>query len=132
MRTLHKSGTLGFTIVEIMIVVSIIAVLVVLAIPAFNKARQTSLTNKCIENQRMIFEAVHRYEMDNNITFSSIKNNGVIIRDTLVNAGFINVRDAFECPASQTKDWDDVHLLYAGSDFTNTVCTIYAAVHMLR
>jgi type IV pilus assembly protein PilA len=124
-------GRRGFTLVEIMIVLAIIAILAILALPAFAKARKTSLTQKCIASQRIIFQAVQRYEMDNNTTLSSIKNDGVAIRDTLVNSGYVNYRGAFECPASATKDYDDILLLYAGNDFTNTTCSI-DTTHVLK
>ena len=48
------SKKLGFTLVEIMIVVAIIGLLAAIAIPSFMKARTTSQTNACIENMRQI------------------------------------------------------------------------------
>jgi prepilin-type N-terminal cleavage/methylation domain-containing protein len=135
----------GFTLVEIMIVVAIIALLVVLVLPAFSKARQTSLTQKCIQNQRLIFQAVQRYEMDFNTTLFAIRNDGVAIRNILVTNGYVSSQDAFECPASSVKDYDDINLLYNNSvfssgngpstsspDFTNTTCTIAPTTHILR
>jgi prepilin-type N-terminal cleavage/methylation domain-containing protein len=121
----------GFTLVEMMIVAAVIALLAVLALPAFAKARKNSLAQKCIASQRIIFQAVQRYEMDNTTTLRSIKDDGVAIRNTLLNAGFINYRGAFECPASQTKDYDDILLLYSGNDFSNTTCSI-DATHVLQ
>ena len=119
----------GFSLIEIMIVVAVIGLLAALSLPAFAKARHISLRNKCIENQRMIFMAVNRYEADCNCTLDAMKDDGVALRNTLVAAGFINIQDAFECPASSVKDYDDIHLLYKGSDFTNTTCTIFPAEH---
>ena len=114
-----------------MIVVAVVGLLAALALPGFAKARRTSQTQKCIENQRMIYGAIQRYEIDNATTLDAIKNNGVAIRSTLLAYGFINVQNAFECPASGTKDYDDIQLLYSGTDFTNTYCTIEPAVHIL-
>lgn len=44
----------GFTLVEIMIVVAIIGLLAAIAIPSFVKARNTAQQNACINNLRMI------------------------------------------------------------------------------
>jgi hypothetical protein len=70
--------------------------------------------------------------MDNNTTLSSIKNDGAAIRNTLVNAGYVSDHGAFECPASAVKDYDDILLLYSGTDFTNTTCSILPAEHVLQ
>ena len=47
----------GFTLVEIMIVVAIIALLAAIAIPSFMKSRQDSRTSSCINNLRLMDHA---------------------------------------------------------------------------
>jgi prepilin-type N-terminal cleavage/methylation domain-containing protein len=54
----------GFTLVEIMIVVSIIGLLCAIAIPSFNKARHTSLRNAFINDLRIASDAFMTYNMD--------------------------------------------------------------------
>ena len=57
MRTTLRNRA-GFTLVEIMIVVAIIAILVAVAIPVFVRARESSQKNTCIANLRLMDSAI--------------------------------------------------------------------------
>jgi len=52
-----KSNKKGFTLVEIMIVVAIIALLAAIAIPSFMKSRQDSRRSACVNNLRLLDHA---------------------------------------------------------------------------
>ena len=54
----------GFTLVEIMIVVAIIAILAAVAIPNFVRYRKTSQMNACISNLKQIQGAVEQAKME--------------------------------------------------------------------
>jgi len=58
----HRRG--GFTLVEIMIVVAIIALLAAIAVPGFLRARKRSQASKILNDLRMIDGAVDQYAIE--------------------------------------------------------------------
>ena len=60
LRTKHA----GFTLVEIMIVVAIIALLAAIAVPGFLRARKRSQAAKVLNDLRMIDSAVDQYAIE--------------------------------------------------------------------
>ncbi|MFA5142827.1 MAG: prepilin-type N-terminal cleavage/methylation domain-containing protein [Candidatus Omnitrophota bacterium] len=57
----------GFTLIEIMIVVAIIAIALAIAIPNFFRISAVSKQTVCINNLRKITAAVEQWAIDNNI-----------------------------------------------------------------
>ena len=62
---LHKNRH-GFTLVEIMIVVAIIALLAAIALPNFVRARKRSQATRVLEDLRILDYALDRWTIENN------------------------------------------------------------------
>jgi prepilin-type N-terminal cleavage/methylation domain-containing protein len=63
----------GFTLVEIMIVVAIIALLAAIAVPGFLRARKRSQASRVINDLRLIDSAIDQYAIENSkVTGSTV------------------------------------------------------------
>ena len=86
---MNKKMLKGFTLVEIMIVVAIIAILAAVAIPNFIRYRKTSQMNACISNLKQIQAACEQCKMEGN----TVDNDHVIGADKYI-------KKMPKCPAS--------------------------------
>jgi prepilin-type N-terminal cleavage/methylation domain-containing protein len=66
MKTRFFKGHQGFTLVEIMIVVAIIALLASIAVPGFLRARKRSQASRIINDLRLIDSALDMYAIEQN------------------------------------------------------------------
>ena len=98
-RTSRKSG---FTLVEIMIVVAIIAMLAAIAIPNFVKARTLSQRSACIANLKQMEGAKANWAMELKKANSDIPVDSDLFGSTL----YIRVKPG--CPANGTYDLTQV------------------------
>ena len=66
LKTNHARRSHGFTLVEIMIVVAIIALLASIAVPGFLRARKRSQASRILNDLRLIDAAIDQYAIENN------------------------------------------------------------------
>ena len=86
----------GFTLVEIMIVVAIIAILAAVAIPNFIKYRQSSQATACVANLKQIQAAKEQFLMAG----GTVGAEGIALTDLCGSDKYIKVTPT--CPAGGT------------------------------
>jgi prepilin-type N-terminal cleavage/methylation domain-containing protein len=64
----------GFTLVELLVVLAIIAILAALLLPALSRAKGAAKRTACINNVRQINLAVHAYADDHSDSFCAVSN----------------------------------------------------------
>ncbi|MBC5825972.1 MAG: prepilin-type N-terminal cleavage/methylation domain-containing protein [Candidatus Eremiobacteraeota bacterium] len=83
MKKLQK----GFTLIELMIVIAIIAILAAILIPNFLHARSESQTAACEGNEKQIATALEEYAVDNRGTYGA----GGAVTSTLLGSTYLGV-----------------------------------------
>ena len=78
-----KTPMKGFTLLEIMIVVAVIALIVAIALPSFFEARKKSQRSTCRTNMMKIYGCIQQVLMESNMTFSSASGNPGNVASTL-------------------------------------------------
>jgi prepilin-type N-terminal cleavage/methylation domain-containing protein len=100
MKTAGISRKVGFTLVEIMIVVAIIGLLAAIAIPNFIKARTKSQANACINNLRQISGAIDTWALETGQASGSTLSGGVSTISAYIKLNSLN--SVPTCPAGGT------------------------------
>ena len=103
-----NNGSSGFTLVEIMIVIAVVALLAAIAIPSFIRSRSVAQATACINNLKQIESACQQISITKNLA-----NGAAISLDTDVTP-YIKLNSAGSvppCPAS-----GDYYILPVGAN----------------
>ncbi len=130
---LHR-GSGGFTLVELLVVIGIIAIMMAILMPSLRKARESALRVNCASNLRQLVVALHMYGNDHHGQLPNVSNyNGsALFWWTMNPAGgpedtagrgfcalypkYIRTPSTFYCPSSEMQ-WD---YMMGFGDATNT------------
>lgn len=75
MKRLNRGGSKGFTLVELLVVIGIIALLISILLPALNAARERANRVKCGANLHSMYQALALYANDNKGVFPRVMYN---------------------------------------------------------
>lgn len=95
---IRRSTRSAFSLTEMLVALSIMAVLVALALPAFSVAREAVSTAKCSNNLRCIGQALALYASENNNCIPSVYDTYGITWDVALLPYLGNITSTFHCP----------------------------------
>ncbi len=122
-RSHHSTRRAGFTLVELLVVIGIIALLIGILLPTLSKARESARTIVCLSNQRQVSTGIFMFANDRGVIPTLSDDSAVKLVDPNGNLYDYRTDDAGN---RFVKDWVSSIVSYLESgdtDFTNRTIT---------
>jgi len=119
--------TLGFALIELLVVISIIAILAAMLLSALPQARAATTDIVCINNMRQIASAMRMYADDYGgvVPFVSMKPHKTAYK-MLYDTGYITNRDVLYCPNLPPRNWQQAQEI-SGDPYNSGIGMVYPA-----
>ncbi|MGB2706238.1 MAG: bifunctional diaminohydroxyphosphoribosylaminopyrimidine deaminase/5-amino-6-(5-phosphoribosylamino)uracil reductase RibD [Candidatus Omnitrophota bacterium] len=117
----------GFTVFEILVVVTIVGLLSMIAIPNYMEARINAARSLCQSNQKMIFTAAAGYVLNETDSLADLSDDEQL--DALVERGYLRSRKWQSCPSTSSKNSKDYILIFGGDSIIDVDCKVKGSAH---
>ncbi|MFB3908436.1 MAG: type II secretion system protein [Candidatus Eisenbacteria bacterium] len=115
----------GFTLIELVIVVTILGILASLAVPNYMRARERARRASCFSNQSHLLLAGSLYAADHKV-WNEVVNSG-----TLWTLGYVGERCG-DCPDDLVENEGDYDVTIADGQPISVQCLVNPAEHQLH
>lgn len=130
-KPLHHRITAGFTLLELLVSVAIIAVLIGLLVPVLGRVRDAAKQTQCLSNSRQIITAVNAFSAGNR---SRLPENRTLVspdeyitwRQRFVDEGLLPLAEVWVCPLHRTGPKAELGFVERGARCVGDVRSSYA------
>ena len=128
----------GFTLVELLVVIGIIAVLVAILMPALSRAREASRRTKCQSNLRSLAQAMYLYAGAFRDRLPNTNPPGVAYSDAAIDAvlisfarDYVAVPGIFHCPSDTDPEPTEINNAVIGMENSARISYDFYSVYWL-
>jgi prepilin-type N-terminal cleavage/methylation domain-containing protein/prepilin-type processing-associated H-X9-DG protein len=116
LRTPHSALRIGFTLVELLVVISIIAILAGLLLPALDRAKKAAKSINCLNNLKQSATAMTMYAQDYKGLMQIYWYTGTEYRwsQRLYDDGYMASKNTFVCPSAEPTIFTSYLYTYGG------------------